>query len=350
MVRTISINILVLLSFLICAEAGLRFVYFANSCRIGVCDFRAFAFVNFIRGLETGLYQPEPIVGYAPKPGVYHIDGEGWDNKTVTVNSDTTRSNGNVVALENNPRILAVGDSFTFGVQVSDDETWPSALERRLHAEVVNAGVGGYGFGQAGLRARVLSKTDNFDLVILSVLVPDDLDRDQLVTRTSAAKPVWVTDGGSVKIIYPEESKDLRSKMMSEDIHLPEFFGYSYLLMQVNKRIFGYYYGQQLKHPDAADIDDIICYVIEDFSTLAARTAILFQYRLEWILADAPPATARLEECAREYNVPAFNSYDFIRERQNVENLYFGHMRPVGNEALAEYLDREIRKAFPDLF
>jgi lysophospholipase L1-like esterase len=45
-------------------------------------------------------------------------------------------------------RILALGDSCTFGLGVDDDETWPSQLQRLLaaaeSARVVNAGVPGY--------------------------------------------------------------------------------------------------------------------------------------------------------------------------------------------------------------
>ncbi len=47
-------------------------------------------------------------------------------------------------------RILAVGNSCTFGVGVNDDETWPARLERIMReesgveSEVINAGVPGY--------------------------------------------------------------------------------------------------------------------------------------------------------------------------------------------------------------
>lgn len=63
-------------------------------------------------------------------------------------------------------RILAVGDSFTFGPYVEDDETWPAVLETMLRArgervQVLNAGVSGYGIAQEaayltekGLRLR----------------------------------------------------------------------------------------------------------------------------------------------------------------------------------------------------
>ncbi len=53
-------------------------------------------------------------------------------------------------------RILAIGDSTTFGLGVDDDKTWPAVLESLLQnkgidAEVINAGVSGYSAFQ-GLR------------------------------------------------------------------------------------------------------------------------------------------------------------------------------------------------------
>ncbi len=50
---------------------------------------------------------------------------------------------------EGRTRILALGDSMTFGYYLEEDETWPVQLEARLRAasrdvEVVNAGVGGW--------------------------------------------------------------------------------------------------------------------------------------------------------------------------------------------------------------
>jgi hypothetical protein len=59
------------------------------------------------------------------------------------------------VARTNAARVVAVGDSYTFGQCAEDDETFPAVLEARLpDTEVLNFGVMGYGQDQALLRMR----------------------------------------------------------------------------------------------------------------------------------------------------------------------------------------------------
>lgn len=94
---------------------------------------------------------------------------------TLTIRSDSTRSNGTAVAGDALP-IVAVGDSFTFGEQVSDAETWPALLERLLNRPVINAGVPGYAFDQTVLRAEQLLRERPAAGLIVS-LIPDDLRR-----------------------------------------------------------------------------------------------------------------------------------------------------------------------------
>lgn len=71
----------------------------------------------------------------------------------VRVDDRGFRSNGSVPA-GGSARVLALGDSFTFGLGVRDDETWPARLEQALRAaqasqvDVVNAGTISYGVFQ----------------------------------------------------------------------------------------------------------------------------------------------------------------------------------------------------------
>ncbi len=81
-------------------------------------------------------------------------------------------------------RVLALGDSMTFGFYLEEDETWPAQLEQRLRAagrdvEVINAGVGGYGIPSETrfLEERGLGLDP--DIVVLAFCANDirDLDR-----------------------------------------------------------------------------------------------------------------------------------------------------------------------------
>lgn len=86
------------------------------------------------------------------KPGLRseHIAGSIKDGEmdfAVTTNGLGLR--GPEVGPKRGFRVLAVGNSCTFGVGVGDDETWPARLEAILRgqgedAEVINAGVPGY--------------------------------------------------------------------------------------------------------------------------------------------------------------------------------------------------------------
>jgi len=111
----------------------------------------------------------------------------------VTITSDGVRSNGAPPPAAG-PVVLAVGDSFTFGDEVDDAETWPSHLERLLGRPVVNGGVFGYGFDQIALRAEQLLDRLAPEVLIVSI-VADDVLRCEYSYRY-AWKPYFeIVDG-----------------------------------------------------------------------------------------------------------------------------------------------------------
>ena len=62
---------------------------------------------------------------------------------------------------KSNKVVLTVGDSFTFGDQVSDKDTWQSCLnDKESRYFFINGGVGGYGILQSILRAEELSSNN----------------------------------------------------------------------------------------------------------------------------------------------------------------------------------------------
>jgi hypothetical protein len=98
----------------------------------------------------TSLNRLDPVLGWAPKPGV---DRETkYDPKTGKIVADasiTVDSRGlrKVVSAQDGPTIAFFGDSMTFGVGVADAETLPQLFAdltgRRLR--VLNLAVGAYG-------------------------------------------------------------------------------------------------------------------------------------------------------------------------------------------------------------
>ncbi|MBL9078118.1 MAG: hypothetical protein JNL08_11475 [Planctomycetes bacterium] len=134
----------------------------------------------------------DPLLGYVPRPGFASADNQ-W-HAQVTIDADGMRQNGA-------PRpagawLLAAGDSFTFGDQVGDAETWPARLEQELARPVRNGGVFGYSFAQSVLRAqRMLAAQTATDLVLS--FIPDDLLRCE-ESRRFTAIPWFDLRGGEL--------------------------------------------------------------------------------------------------------------------------------------------------------
>ena len=91
--------------------------------------------------------------------------------------------------------MLTVGDSFTFGDQVNNDQTWQSCINKKQNQiELLNGGVGGYGSLQALKRAGRLLKDSRYDGLILSIVSYDDIIRSGLVRDYIIAKDGYLND------------------------------------------------------------------------------------------------------------------------------------------------------------
>jgi lysophospholipase L1-like esterase len=113
------------------------------------------------------------------------------------------------------PRMLLIGDSYTFGWTVSNENTWGEIL-RREHLpgwEVLNLGVCGYGTDQALLAFETLGARYDPDVVVLGFFVRDFFRN--LCSFHSYLKPKFelVGDGGvrlaAGTLLPPDELLDL---------------------------------------------------------------------------------------------------------------------------------------------
>jgi hypothetical protein len=136
-------------------------------------------------------------LGWVPIPGVREHDYRR--GTTTTTLEDGTRSNGDRQVRNGSEPILAVGDSFTWGAGVSDQETWPSQLEKLSGTRVINGGVAGYGVDQSFLRASRLLGLNHFSTLIFS-FIPGDIERGELSEFGHTGKPFFAINDGRLTL------------------------------------------------------------------------------------------------------------------------------------------------------
>lgn len=96
-------------------------------------------------------------------------------------------------------RIAAVGDSFTFGHGVADDQTFPSQLQALLtgahgrgHCEVLNFGISGYSSAEEAVVVRDKALAFDPDLILLCYVLNDpEVHPDQPVHLAHHPTELW---------------------------------------------------------------------------------------------------------------------------------------------------------------
>jgi hypothetical protein len=167
--------------------------------------------------------------GWALKPainGMAVFDGKILNSNSKGLRGKTEYEYGRQAGKH---RILALGDSFTFGDEVSDDETYAHNLERFLcDTEVLNLGVSGYGHDQMLLYLKQEGVKYQPDVVLVG-FVQLDVPRN-IFKFFGYAKPKFELHGNelrltNVPILSPEEMRDrefYRLKMLDVGIMLYE--------------------------------------------------------------------------------------------------------------------------------
>jgi hypothetical protein len=352
--RTILINLIVFCGLVLFLELSYRTWLYFSSCDT-VCHNIAFItkLDAFNRITDYGFTAPNQILGYSPADGTFKIREPGWNGATITIRQGV-RVNPNFEPASAGGAILAVGDSFVFGDQVSDDETWPALLERRLNRRVVNGGVSGYGPVQGVLRAEQLLKVRAFSLVILSILVLEDLPRDKWVKGYGDFyRPAVIREDGRFRNTTVEESAKLISKnFVCAHPWIPEIFFWSH----VAKLFFSGlgYDGRcaNIKHPKAATVDEILEFVVERVAALPVDKVILLQYprwSFEGISAGQAIDEARkICDAASRHGVPVIDTYNALKDKSPREIYIYGgwpHHSKGGNEIVAGLIARKIYSA-----
>jgi lysophospholipase L1-like esterase len=171
------------------------------------------------------LYAPDPPRRYRLRPGFVGTVGNRVEFDTrVAIDRAGLRS-GEIAGggrrdpgtLRSTLRILALGDSFTFGVGAEAAETYPARLQeilraRGLRAEVLNGGAPGYGVPDEVAWFARWGKPLAPDVVLVTVFIGNDLQ-----DAAPGAPKVTVVDGA---LVAPGESSHTLSRWLYYHSHL----------------------------------------------------------------------------------------------------------------------------------
>jgi lysophospholipase L1-like esterase len=118
------------------------------------------------------MFRPAPKVGYELRPG---YRGTGPSGEEIRIAANGLREAVSASTPAGAPRVIALGDSFVFGLGVPAEEAFPAALERALDGgvRVENAGVPGYNLVQSVARLEEALSVAAPEAIVLGFLEND---------------------------------------------------------------------------------------------------------------------------------------------------------------------------------
>src|SRR6516164_9824525 len=298
------------------------------------------------RATGIGISRFDDLLGYAPREGFSGIiNAPGWVNAKVTINQDGFRSNG-PGRIPGSSDVLVVGGSFPFGAQVSDSETWPACLERKLGRGVDNGGMFGYGVAQALKRASLKLAEKNYTDLILSIFFGTAFRWDRLSYRDGFPKPAVIHTKNGLELSAVPDPNAPGTKFNPSSNNLVSLaYEQSEMVAATIDRFFPLYNltGERLTvvHPNAATENEIVDWDLRQFSKFPIKNKLLlFQY-------GSPDTTNVAEErklvlrTASELSLKVIDPITMLRNYKE-SDLWFmsngGHHTPLGNEVICSYL------------
>lgn len=212
---------------------------------------------------ERAQLRYDPVLGWDLQPGASGL----LAGRPISISADGMRNHASGIRAGSGSTILALGDSYTEGFAVADDETWPAHLERHTGRRVLAGGVRDYGLDQMVLKAERRVPALKPGAVVLA-FIASDIDRTGRAARNRRHKPYFVAAG---------EGLELRNvpvptmQVAGPDTLLRRVLGHSYLLHFTMGRLGAHelWRGDTI-HTDE-DSDLISCRLMARFAGLVQR-------------------------------------------------------------------------------
>ena len=318
-----------------------------------------FSTVNFVaRSLDmvrasTGALDFDQLLGWRLK------DGIGTPESGFSTTHLGIRNNDSARTPLSTKGVLAVGDSFTAGSGVRDEETWPARLEQQIGKSVINGACGAWGVDQMVLRAEMLSETLAPSTIIVGILAQDSL-RNSYDLYGGAFKPWFrVIDGKpelqGVPVPRFENSANNLTKLQS-------VFGHSWLVQWTMNRLglLDRWVDNSSRYRTVMSNEDgvaVSCALMQRLESLKNRYGSKIIVVLHWSAQEsseikAPWYGPPVIECARKAGFGTLDLYPVLHEISKSdpnrfkrlwldENGVLGHPSPEGNTITAKLLHEQ---------
>ncbi len=304
---------------------------------------RIYAFAtNKVRGMTY-----DADLGWRPLPHVSKQGGVWGATRPASTNSQGWRDQEHAFAKPAGVRrVVAIGDSFTFGTEVNDGERFTDLLQdpaQRL--EVVNLGVAGYGPDQ---ELRLL-ETEAFryapDVILLTACVKNDLEDLTYDRLYSWPKPTYVLIDGALQLREPRKTWDISLRT------------HSYVV----ETLFQKFWNEDLR-PQAVSangggtIDQLFEVIVGKMAATARERHASLVAVLAYVPDAGDPAADRTAAVMKKAfdlaGVPWLDTRDLLRQRSATPNEVFyatggTHWNAAGHAIVAEGI-RELLKSKTD--
>jgi hypothetical protein len=290
----------------------------------------------------------DPHLGWSQKP---HFRSAGFNTIDYGI-----RSNGPEPRAIEQGAILAVGDSFTAGSDVTDADTWPAQVEKMMGRRVLNAGVGGYGVDQSALRAEMLIPILKPRAVIIGIYEAD-ISRAAF-SAYSAPKPYFYRSAGAWKLGNQPVPRTTSNKREPTIKVVLVHSGIAYILARRFAPDWWLSNGRTEFKGSGEAPARVSCHALRRLSRFLSQRRIpafaVFEYGSQSYLRNAQSReVSAVIRCAREFEFTIIDPFRAIAgSAPDVIGSYFvrysnggmGHMSAAGNEVIATLIAAQLRQ------
>lgn len=285
----------------------------------------------------------DPELGWVPTPGcakpLYHHDADGF-RVVPSLSGEPLEG----------PPLLITGDSYAYGEEVADGETWAAYLQTLIGARTINAGVPGYGLDQIVLRSERLAAS-LAPAVLVVTFIPDDIERNEMGRLWGGEKPYFELIGDRLelrRVPVPPSGGNL--------LFWPKIFGWSLLVDTIARRlglVEEWYFDDRRVLPKGSG-ERMVCPLMRRLARLATPTLVVAQYPPGVWRDGANEATEqrRLAQlvlrCADAAGLPTLDTFQLVNDAvraRGPDALYrIWHHNAEGNHLIAQAIVAELRR------